>query len=66
MLIQLPGAVRGANGVVHINGDHGVINYMIDGVRFPKGSTATSAARSISTIFRSSTLSKARIPRSTA
>ena len=26
MEIQMPGAVRGANGVVHINGDHGVIN----------------------------------------
>lgn len=37
MLIQLPGAVRGANGVVHINGDHGVINYQIDGVALPQG-----------------------------
>ena len=36
MEIQMPGAVRGANGVVHINGDHGVINYMIDGVPFPQ------------------------------
>ncbi len=36
MLIQLPGAVRGANGVVHINGDHGVINYIIDGVALPQ------------------------------
>lgn len=36
MLIQLPGAVRGANGVVHINGDHGVINYQIDGVALPQ------------------------------
>lgn len=37
MLIQLPGAVRGANGVVHINGDHGVINYQIDGIALPQG-----------------------------
>lgn len=35
-LIQLPGAVRGANGVVHINGDHGVINYVVDGVAVPQ------------------------------
>ena len=32
----MPGAVRGVNGVVHINGDHGVINYMIDGVALPQ------------------------------
>ncbi|HEY1867047.1 MAG TPA: TonB-dependent receptor [Candidatus Cybelea sp.] len=37
MLIQLPGAVRGANGVVHINGDHGVINYQINGAALPQG-----------------------------
>jgi outer membrane receptor protein involved in Fe transport len=37
MLIQLPGAVRGANGVVHLNGDHGVINYQINGVALPQG-----------------------------
>lgn len=37
MLVQLPGAVRGANGVVHINGDHGVINYQINGVALPQG-----------------------------
>lgn len=36
MEIQMPGAVRGANGVVHMNGDHGVINYMIDGVPLPQ------------------------------
>ena len=36
MEIQMPGAARGANGVVHINGDHGVINYMIDGVPLPQ------------------------------
>src|SRR5271165_1461799 len=36
MLIQLPGAVRGANGVVHINGDHGLIDYLIDGVALPQ------------------------------
>lgn len=35
-LIQLPGAVRGANGVVHLNGDHGVINYVVDGVPVPQ------------------------------
>src|SRR5580698_9728673 len=37
MLIQLPGAVRGADGVVHINGDHGVIDYQINGVALPQG-----------------------------
>ena len=36
MEIQMPGAVRGANGVVHINGDHGVINYQLDGVALPQ------------------------------
>jgi hypothetical protein len=36
MEVQMPGAVRGANGVVHINGDHGVINYMLDGVALPQ------------------------------
>ena len=36
MMVQLPGAVRGANGVVHLNGDHGVINYQIDGVALPQ------------------------------
>jgi TonB-dependent receptor-like protein/carboxypeptidase family protein len=36
MQIQLPGAVRGANGVVHMNGDHGVINYLLDGVALPQ------------------------------
>ncbi len=36
MEIQMPGAVRGANGVVHINGDHGVINYMLDGIALPQ------------------------------
>jgi len=36
LLIQLPGAVRGANGVVHLNGDHGVINYLVDGVPIPQ------------------------------
>ncbi len=35
-LIQLPGAARGANGVVHLNGDHGVINYVVDGVALPQ------------------------------
>jgi hypothetical protein len=36
MEIQMPAAARGANGVVHMNGDHGVINYMIDGVPLPQ------------------------------
>jgi hypothetical protein len=36
LLIQLPGAARGANGVVHINGDHGDINYIVDGVAIPQ------------------------------
>ncbi len=36
MEIQMPGAARGANGVVHINGDHGVINYQLDGVALPQ------------------------------
>lgn len=36
METQMPGAARGANGVVHINGDHGVINYMLDGVPLPQ------------------------------
>jgi len=36
MELQMPGAAQGANGVVHINGDHGVINYTIDGVPLPQ------------------------------
>lgn len=36
MQIQLPGAARGANGVVHFNGDHGVVNYQLDGVALPQ------------------------------
>ena len=36
METQMPGAAQGANGVVHINGDHGVINYMIDGIPLPQ------------------------------
>jgi Carboxypeptidase regulatory-like domain len=36
MLVQLPGAARGANGVVHLNGDHGDINYIVDGVQIPQ------------------------------
>ena len=36
MEIQMPGAVRGANGVVHMNGDHGVIDYTLDGVALPQ------------------------------
>lgn len=34
--IQLPGAARGADGVVHFNGDHGDINYNIDGIPIPQ------------------------------
>ena len=36
LLLQLPGAARGANGVVHINGDHGDMNYIVDGVPIPQ------------------------------
>lgn len=36
LLLQLPGAARGANGVVHINGDHGVIGYVVDGAPVPQ------------------------------
>jgi hypothetical protein len=36
LLLQLPGAARGANGSVHINGDHGDINYIVDGVQLPQ------------------------------
>lgn len=36
LLLQAPGAARGANGVVHINGDHGDINYVVDGVPLPQ------------------------------
>jgi len=36
MEIQMPGAARGANGVVHMNGDHGVIDYILDGVALPQ------------------------------
>jgi hypothetical protein len=35
-LIQLPGTARGANGVVHMNGDHGVVDYVVDGVALPQ------------------------------
>ena len=36
MMLQLPGSARGANGVIHFNGDHGVINYQLDGVMLPQ------------------------------
>jgi outer membrane receptor for ferrienterochelin and colicins len=36
MMLTLPGAAQGANGVVHMNGDHGVISYNIDGVPLPQ------------------------------
>lgn len=36
LLVQnVAGAARGANGTVHINGDHGDINYVVDGVPLP-------------------------------
>jgi hypothetical protein len=41
LLLQLPGAARGANGVVHINGDHGDINYIVDGVQIPQALNRT-------------------------
>lgn len=49
ILVQLPGAARGANGVVHINGDHGDINYIVDGVSIPQ-----ELNRDIGTEFNSS------------
>ena len=36
LLLQVPGAARGANGVVHINGDHADIAYVINGVALPQ------------------------------
>jgi outer membrane receptor protein involved in Fe transport len=36
MMTQLPGAAQGANGVVHMNGDHGVIDFQLDGVMLPQ------------------------------
>jgi hypothetical protein len=36
MLLQVPGAARGANGVVHINGDHADIAYVVNGVALPQ------------------------------
>jgi hypothetical protein len=36
LLLQTPGAARGANNVVHINGDHGVIGYVVDGAPVPQ------------------------------
>jgi hypothetical protein len=36
LLLQVPGAARGANGAVHVNGDHGDINYIVDGVALPQ------------------------------
>ncbi len=41
LLVQLPGAARGANGVVHLNGDHGDINYIVDGVQIPQALNRT-------------------------
>jgi hypothetical protein len=36
ILLQVPGAARGANGVVHINGDHADIAYVVNGVAVPQ------------------------------
>ncbi len=36
LLLQIPGAARGANGVVHVNGDHGVLGYIVDGAPVPQ------------------------------
>ncbi len=36
LLLQTPGAARGANGVVHVNGDHGDIQYIVDGTIVPQ------------------------------
>lgn len=36
MLLQLPSAARGSNGQVHVNGDHGDISYIVDGVPVPQ------------------------------
>ncbi|HLW38503.1 MAG TPA: carboxypeptidase regulatory-like domain-containing protein, partial [Candidatus Eremiobacteraceae bacterium] len=52
LLVQLPGAARGANGVVHINGDHGDINYVVDGVAIPQ-----ELNRNIGTEFNSNDVS---------
>jgi carboxypeptidase family protein len=52
LLVQLPGAARGANGVVHINGDHGDINYVVDGVSIPQ-----ELNRNIGTEFNSNDVS---------
>ena len=36
VFLQLPSAARGSNGQIHINGDHGDINYYLDGVPLPQ------------------------------
>ena len=36
VFLQLPGAVHGSNGQVHFNGEHGDINYSLDGVPLPQ------------------------------
>ena len=66
LLVQLPGAARGANGVVHINGDHGDINYIVDGVQIRRRSTAPSGPSWTRTTSRSSKRSRARTRPSTA
>lgn len=65
-LIQLPGAVRGANGVVHLTAT--TASSTISSTAFPyrKRSIAKSAVKSIPTTSHSSMPSRARTPRSTA
>src|SRR5579883_1365907 len=41
LLLQLPGAARGANGAVHVNGDHGDIGYIVDGIPMPQALNRT-------------------------
>ena len=36
LLVQLPASARASNEQVHVNGDHGNINYVLDGVSLPQ------------------------------
>lgn len=36
LLAQLPASARGSNGQIHLNGDHGNVDYIIDGVPMPQ------------------------------
>lgn len=36
VFLQMPSAARGSNGQIHVNGDHGDINYYLDGVPLPQ------------------------------